>query len=189
MTGRRYLQIRLTFEEREETYLLDISSLLYDLELLYDLSVLVGADEYAHYRFTRGFWYRSGRPIRDEHRLRAGAISRGSPLLLELLVPILGVPAAVYYMLRCLDMVRDWGPSRERRQLELEKLRREAKILAIDEERAWQDLNQALSQRGAAAYQDNLLRRLKRSPLALTDVRVLAPPDGELPPNADGDRR
>ena len=190
MAEERYIHVRLTFEEEEAPYLLDITSLLYDLELLYDLWVLAIADDYADYRFTRNFWYRAGRPLRKEHRLRPGVVSRRSPLLLEILVPLIpGIPLAVYQTLKIMDKVRDWGPSRERRQLELEKLRRETRILAIEEERAWQEFEQAVLERGAAGYQERLVRRLKRSPLALEDIQVLAPPHNQALLRDDGGAR
>jgi len=85
-------------------------------------------------------------------------------------------------MVKTLDLLRDWGPSRERRQLKLEKLKREARILAIEEETARQELGRAMLERGAAEYnKERIVRRLEGSPLALEDVEVLAPLDKRPP--------
>ena len=44
--------------EENEPFLLDISGLLYDLELAHDLAVIVAnQDEYPEYQFNRYFWF------------------------------------------------------------------------------------------------------------------------------------
>jgi len=78
------VRLRLFFHEEEKPFLLDVSSLFYDFELLYDLSLMLCVEEYDSYRFSRAFWYRRGRPIKAEHKLRVAKIVKESPLTIEL---------------------------------------------------------------------------------------------------------
>ncbi len=56
----RSIKMRLVFEVQKKPYFLDVSSLFYDFELLYDLSFLLYAKDYYDYRFSQYFWYRRG---------------------------------------------------------------------------------------------------------------------------------
>ena len=81
------IRLSLEFELKTRPKLIDVSALLYDLELLHDFTILVSSEEdYQTYKFSRYFWYRAGRPIREEQKLRSLRISKQSPLTLELLV-------------------------------------------------------------------------------------------------------
>lgn len=52
----RSIKMRLVFEDQKKPYFLDVSSLFYDFELLYDLSFLLYAKDYYDYRFSQYFW-------------------------------------------------------------------------------------------------------------------------------------
>jgi len=53
-----HLRIKLTFTNDKNPYLLDISSLFYDFELLHDFFLIVYADDYKYYKLNNYFWYR-----------------------------------------------------------------------------------------------------------------------------------
>ena len=65
------VRLKLVFSEEKRPYLLDITSLLYDFELLHDFSLILWADDYSNYKFSRFFWYRNRRPIKTSHKIRA----------------------------------------------------------------------------------------------------------------------
>jgi hypothetical protein len=114
--------LTLEFSEPENLFLLDVTSLLYDIELAYDFCVLLTADEYKEYEFTRFFWFRNARPLKGEHRLRLVRIVKQSPLLLDVIVPSLG---ALWILLQIFEKVRNWNLAHEKLKLEVDKLRRE----------------------------------------------------------------
>ena len=53
--------LKLVFSKENKPYLLDITSLLYDFELLHDFSLILWADDYLDYKFSN-FMYRNGSP-------------------------------------------------------------------------------------------------------------------------------
>jgi len=113
----------IKFHEDKEPYLLDISSMLYDIELTHDFSVIIANKElYSNYHFNRYFWYRKGRPILKEHRIRALRIIKESPLILEVVIPSLG---AIWILLQIFEKISNWNLNKEKLRLEVDKLRRE----------------------------------------------------------------
>lgn len=113
----------IKFDEDKEPYLLDISSMLYDLELSHDFSVIIANKElYTNYHFNRYFWFRKGRPILQQHRMRALRIVKESPLILEVVIPSLG---AIWILLQIFEKISNWNLNKEKLRLEVEKLRRE----------------------------------------------------------------
>jgi len=54
------LKIRLTFTDERKPYLLDISSLFYDFELLHDFLLIIYAKEYNYYKFNQYFGIEKG---------------------------------------------------------------------------------------------------------------------------------
>jgi hypothetical protein len=121
----------IKFHEDNEPYLLDISSMLYDLELTHDFAVIIAnRNTYANYRFNRYFWYRKGRPVLKEHKIRALRIVKQSPLLLEVVIPSLG---AIWILLQIFEKISNWDLNKEKLRLEVNKLRREEE--AIEQKR------------------------------------------------------
>jgi hypothetical protein len=113
----------IEFHEDKESYLLDISSMLYDLELTHDYSVITANKElYSNYHFNRFFWYRKGRPILKEHRIRALKIVKESPLIIEVVIPSLG---AIWILLQIFEKISNWNLNKEKLRLEVDKLHRE----------------------------------------------------------------
>ena len=72
-------------------------------------------------------------------------------------------------MVKTLDLLRDWGPLRERQQLELEKLRYEARVLAMKQRMAEQELpeeelERTMADRGGVSHRSLLPCRTPRLP-------------------------
>lgn len=160
-------KLRLIFAEEERPFLLDISSLLYDFELLHDLSLMLCAEEYIDYKFSRRFWYRNGRPIRRDHRLRAAKIVKESPLTIELILAGITVGSgALWVLLQAIEKIQNWGLNRERLRLQVEKLRMENEKLRLE-------LEPKVHQREAQYILDSLTTRLDSIPMKLTDLVIV----------------
>ncbi|MDK2782044.1 MAG: hypothetical protein PWR13_1072 [Archaeoglobi archaeon] len=163
MDNNKKIKIKLTFRDEKKPYLIDISSLLYDLELLHDFSLLIYMDEYREYKFTQYFWYRKGRPLKSKHKIRAIRIIKESPLTIEL---IFGGIAAFWGLVQAIERIMNWRLNRQKLKLEVEKLERELKMVNIELERR-------LYERQAWETFNSLLRRLESNPIKLEDIEVI----------------
>src|SRR5262245_20950649 len=162
--------LTLEFSEPENLFLLDVTSLLYDIELAYDFCVLLTADEYKKYEFTQFFWFRNGRPLKREDRLRILRIVKQSPLLLEVIIPSLG---ALWILLQIFEKVRNWNIAREKLELEVEKLRREQETHREQVRELYaKEIGQLFAERNAIAIEDRLVRRLSDNPIKLVHLEV-----------------
>ena len=161
------LLMRFHFDEPRYPQLMTITSTLYDLELAYDLSVILAYPEYGERKFGPHFWYRSARRIDEKHRLRAGTIIRQSPLLLELIVTAVG---AAWVLVQILDRVSNWRLNREKVRVEIDNLRKDGKLKDLEIlERSRGQL--PLSERpGAQETMDRLIRRFEHNDIDLLDI-------------------
>jgi len=165
------IKIRLVFEDEKKPYFLDVSSLFYDFELLHDFSLLLYAEEYHYYRFSQYFWYRRGRPLKDEHRLRALKIIKESPLTVELILSIVAVSSgAIWVIVQAIEKIGNWKLSREKLKLEVEKLRHEKNIRYYDEQKARIEMENKLQERESWDIFNSLLKRLEINPIKLKDI-------------------
>ena len=174
MLDNRKIRVKLVFREEKSPYLLDISSLLYDFELLHDFSLILFAEDYYGYRFTRYFWRRKGRPLKREHKIRAYRIIKESPLTVELILSSIAVLSGAFWILvQAIEKISNWRLNREKLELEIENLKRELNLSYYEEERARVKLEQALYERKAEQILLALLRRLESNPIKLEDMDVL----------------
>ena len=164
------LKIRLAFREEKKPFLIDISSLLYDFELLHDFSLLVYMEEYREYKFTQYFWYRKGRPLKNEHKIRAVRIIKESPLIIEL---IFGGIAAFWVLVQAIEKISSWKLNMQKLKLEVEKLKRESNIAYYEEEKAKVELERRFYERKAWETFHSLLRRLESNPIKLEDIDAI----------------
>src|SRR3989442_11733767 len=87
-----YFQIALLGKEDDYPSLIDISSFLYDFNLLYEFSRIVVDPRYAGYRFSRYSTYRNARRISSADRLEIERLRVESPI--ELITIVAAVPVA-----------------------------------------------------------------------------------------------
>jgi len=180
MTGWPNIRIRLVFNEEKRPYLLDISSLLYDFELLHDFSLLLCAEDYSDYRFSRFFWYRKGRPLKANHKLRATRIIKESPLTVELIVSgVILLSGAFWALVQAIEKISNWKLDKEKKRLEIEKLKRELSKANLDIEKARIELDQKVLERETFSILRSLIRRLESNPISLVDIEFYAETDDE----------
>ena len=153
------IRLKLVFGEKERPYLLDISSLLYDFELLHDFSLILYAEEYSDYRFSRFFWYRNRRPIKASHKVRAVKIIKESPLTIVIEVSaFVALCGALWALIQAAEKVRNWKLNREKLKSEIEKMKIE--------------LEQKIREREASKILYSLIRRLESNPINLVDMEI-----------------
>ncbi len=168
-----HLRIKLTFMNDKKPYLLDISSLFYDFELLHDFCLIAYADEYKYYKFNNNFWYRKGRSIKKEHKIKALKIKKESPLTVEIIVSVIvGLSGAFWALVQAIERINNWKLNRKKLELEIEKLKHEINIKFYEEKTARIEFEQKLLERETRDIFDSLLRRLEDNPLKLKDLEI-----------------
>jgi hypothetical protein len=160
----------MVFSEPKVPLLWDVSATLLDLELAYDFSVILTEPEYSTYKFSRFFWYRNRSRISEGYRLRATSIELHSPLLLEVVVPSI---AGLAGLLQIFQAISNWPLSREKLELEVNKLRREEAEhrLKVSTDYSAQ-IHKLAASRDADDFDRKISERLSRSKLQLTHVDV-----------------
>lgn len=157
------MKVKLVFQEEEKSLKLgDISYLLYNLELLHDLSLLVSLKEYKDYKISARFWYRDGRPLREEHKVRAIRIVKESPFVIEI---TLGGTAAIHALIIAAREIDTWW-------IEREKLKEEKKKVEAEKKQAELELQEKLKEREGEGTYRNILDRLEGLPLDLEELKV-----------------
>jgi hypothetical protein len=154
--------LRLTFNAEVWSHFLDISSLFYDLELLHDLSLILCVDDYSDYEFPRLFWYRTGRPIKEDQKIQVARIVKGSPLTIELVLAGVTIFSGAFWVLvQAMEKIRNWNIYRKQLKLQVERLKLGNEIKRLE-------LEQKLKERQEASrVLDALIKRLESLPLNL----------------------
>lgn len=159
--------MKLVFLEEDKPFLSDVSYLFYNFELLHDFSLILSAEDYKTYKFSSYFWFRNGRPIRPNDKLRVIKISKESPLTLELLIAGLPVGSgALWIIVQIIEKIQNWKLNGEKLRLEVEKLRLEKTMLQLD-------LEQKVKQREAYDILQNLIERFEKSSVRLADMEIV----------------
>lgn len=171
----KYLKIRLTFKHEKNPYLLDISSLFYDFELLHDFCLILYVDDYEYYKFGPYFWYRKGRPIKNKHRLRVFKIVKESPLTIELITGIIvALSGALWAIVQAIEKISNWKLNREKLKKEIERLEKEIEIKFYEAQKAKIEFEQKLLERNAWKIFYLILRRLEANSIVLDNLEISA---------------
>lgn len=170
--------LELTFDEPSDVLLSDVSALLYDLELSHDFGLLLTVPTYESYTFDRYFWYRNGRPLQVEDRVRAGRISHESPLFVEIILPTI---AGLWGLIQIIQKVDTWKLEKEKLELEVRQLRRQEQrnMDAIREDYAAQ-FDQRLETEEKRDILRALVNRLNESQLKLHKAKLRAARQDEV---------
>jgi len=173
MNNIQNIRLRMVFSEEEKPYLSNISSLLYDFELLHDYSLLISVEKYAYYKFSQRFWYRTGRPIEPNHKLRAAKIIKESPLTIELIMTGVAISSgALWAIAQVIDKIANWRLNRKKLKLQIKKLEREIEKSPQDEEKARLDLERKMLERRAFGIARALVRRFESNPITLESIEL-----------------
>lgn len=180
--------LRLEFGANDQILLLDFNALLYDFELLHDFSVICNLKEYQGYLHDPAllgqgwygkFWTRRGRPIRDEDRLRLLKVTVHSPSSILLGVGVHIASKALVPLIDSAGRIADWRFNRQKAraealkaQFEAEKaeIERETTLVVLDEKRL--RLAQSELELQRERVENQIVRRLERNPLKLTELSI-----------------
>lgn len=171
------LLFRLVGDTEGAPSLLDVSSFLYDFNLLYEVTRLATDRNYHAFSFTDFVLYRNGRPLTGSDRLHVLALKQESPLLL--VAALAGLPTAigaVWGVVQIVEKIASASLERRKLKAEIEKLERENQDAArspleVDFENP-EDFKTVLRIREAETYYDNIGDRLERSSVRIKEFTV-----------------
>jgi hypothetical protein len=109
-----YYQISLRGDEGDYPSLSDISSFLYDFNLLYEFSRLIVDPRYGDYRFTRFSGYRNAKRLIPKDQLLVEGLSVESPIALTVAV-VLTIPsaAAIWALTQAFERIANFRINRD----------------------------------------------------------------------------
>jgi hypothetical protein len=170
---------RIQIVGTEETFplVLDVSSFLYDLNLLYEIARLATDPNYDEFKFSRFVYYRGGRPLQEGDRLRVQSLRQESPL--ALVVVLAAVPVAigaVWGVVQIVDKIGNASLNRRKLRAEVEKLERENRDAVESGHRliptTEEQVRSVLRIREAEQYFDNVAGRLERSSVRVKELEI-----------------
>jgi hypothetical protein len=178
------IEITLIGREEETPDLFDVVNFLYDFNVAYEIARLATDPEHQSFRFSHFVFYRNGRPLRKNERLRLAKLEHGSPTKLvgRLTATSLAV-GALWGIVQIYCKIEDHPLEHrklaaEARKVELEVLELETKNRSYDpayrphvisNEKEFQDL---LLDRGASGYFDQAVKRLEKSPVRIEEIEI-----------------
>ena len=121
-----YFRIALSGEEGDYPALIDISSYLYDFNLLYEFSRLVVDPKYEGYKFSRFSGYRNAERILPDDRLEIESLRIESPI--AMITIVLALPAAagaLWAFTQAFEKIANFRINRDILKLQRENLRKE----------------------------------------------------------------
>jgi hypothetical protein len=172
-TGFPFVELKLRGREEDYPLLLDVTSFLYDINLLYEFARLTVDPEYSGYTFSREYsWNRNNRPLAEFDRLRVVELRHESPIWL--VVAVAAVPsavAAVWGIVQTAEKITNWKLNREILKLQRDKLAREAASTKsqLPTETVFR---RQLERRESAYFYDRTTQRLQQSHIQISEIEV-----------------
>jgi len=172
-----YFRIRLTGSEESFPSLLEVSSFLYDFNLLYEISRLATDPAYRDFKFSRFVFYRRGRPLEERDRLYLQSLSLGSPIVIVGVVTavVTGI-GGVWGIVQIVEKITNAPLNRRKLKAEVEKLEREnqeAATLSPDlMPEGEEEFRKVIRIREADHFYDNVAGRLERSSVRIKELEI-----------------
>lgn len=161
-----YFKLDFTFKDRGIFQLLDLSSFLYDIELMHDLTLLTLGDEYKQYKFNRYFWYRNGRPIKNEHKIILSEIQEYSPLKLKIIVGLtFALSGSLWAFVQVCEKIYDMPLNHQKLAIEVQILEREERIKFYEEEMTRIEFENKLVEKDGLYIYNRLGDKLNSNPI------------------------
>jgi hypothetical protein len=203
-----YYQISLHGEEGDYPSLIDISSFLYDFNLLYEFSRLIVDPRYGDYRFSRYSGYRNARRIYPGDRLLVESLLVESPIALTVAV-VLTVPsaAAIWALTQAFERIANFrinrdilriqrdtaGIQRDILELQRDNLRRASASADASALLRLPETDQAFREqtriREADYYFGRVEEHLRRGPVHIKEAEITAIRELPAKHNSSGDVR
>jgi hypothetical protein len=169
--------IRLVGSGEAFPSLLDVSSFLYDFNLLYEIARLATDPNYHDFKFSDFVFYRGGRPLNGRDRLHVQTLRHESPLILVAVLAAVSVAVgSLWGIVQIVEKITNAPLTRRKLKAEVEKLERENRgeaqsPLDVDFE-SLEQLRTVLRVREAEHYYDNAAGRLQRSSVRIKELEV-----------------
>jgi hypothetical protein len=172
-----YFELTVRGAEREYPALIDVTSFLYDWNLLYEFSRIVVDPRYADFKFSRFSAYRGAKRIRAEDRLEVQRLRVESPI--ELITIVAAVPAAattLWVMTQLFEKIVNFPLNRKLLELQRDKLRRELHAghdnVQADLPESDATFRERLRIREADHYFNRVERHLNDSPVRVKELEI-----------------
>jgi hypothetical protein len=190
---RGMFRIRLQGAESPSPVFLDVVAFLYDFNLLYEVSRLAVDPRYRHFNFNSRWYYRAGRPLHDEDRLRLIALKHESPIdLVTIVGATFAAAGALWAVVQAIEKIANLPLARRKLVAEVEKLELEnararqqltgtvelsanSRSLIKRGERALLNpakIQKLLARREALPAYERIVKRLGAAPIELTELDI-----------------
>lgn len=173
----QYLRLKITGNEESFPTLLDVSSFLYDVNLLYEFLRLSLDPSHIDFIFSPDAYTRRGRPLREYEQLHIQSLRVGSPIDFVAVVPVMAsaVVAVAGLVAICLKIYN--APLNHRKlKAEVEKLERENRHESHEETlKAFEDLeglDKKLGARESRYWVEGIAKRLTSSSVKIQLIEV-----------------
>jgi hypothetical protein len=121
-----YFRIALRGEEGDYPALINISSYLYDINLLYEFSRLVVDPIYQGYKFSRFSGYRNAKRLLPDDRLELESLRIESPIaMIAIVVALPAAAGALWAFTQAFEKIANFNINRDILKLQRENLRKE----------------------------------------------------------------
>jgi hypothetical protein len=173
-----YFRLSLRGDESDFPALIDVSSFLYDFNLLYEVARLATDEAYQDYAFSSPqVYYRFGRPLRDEDKLRIERLRHESPIaLITVLVAAYAAIPAIWGLVQIMEKIVNFPLNRRKLRAEVEKLERENReaqhLPTIEIPENPEFFLRQLHLRGADEISERITDRLRQSSVRITEFDV-----------------
>jgi hypothetical protein len=172
-----YFRIHIVGSEETFPTVLDVSSFLYDLNLLYEIARLATDPNYSKFRFSRFVYFRTGRPLKEQDRLRIQSLRQESPLALVAVLTAVPVAiGAVWGVVQIVEKIANAPLNRRKLKAEVEKLERENRETAESSHALIPDndeeVRSVLRVREAEQLFDSVAGRLERSSVRVKELEI-----------------
>jgi hypothetical protein len=170
-----YFEIRVGANNYDYPPLIDISSFLYDFNLVYEISRLATDQEHKGYRFSEDTWSQEHRPITPDQQLHIITLRQESPLLL--VAAVTAIPAAIgaiWGLVQVIDKIANWPLNRQILQLQRDKLAAELRKMQIaaPHDLEFPNIEEELEKQGGGFILEETVERLTRSPVRVREFEI-----------------
>jgi len=170
-------KIHLKGEEDDYPLLLDVSTFLYDLNLLYEISVLATSNKYYEFNFSSFINQRNGRPLQKVDRLSVKSLKHQSPIDIVLTVSTTAAAiGGIWGLVQVVEKIVNMPLSRRKLKAEVEKLELEnAEKAELRRQLAFEEpekLELEMKNRNADTYFNNTAKRLEKSKIRIREIEV-----------------
>jgi len=175
-----YLRVAWGSPSGGPMYASDLVSALWNIELLYDFSLLLAHPAYQGFNLTEPneFFTSGWRALERHHRLEASSVEHHSPLLFLAVIPLAAAGAAgVWAIAQTFEKVANFSLNRRKLKAEVDKTEAETRHAVADARRAEAEAESAeyqrlLDRRQANITAGRLKAQIQATPMPIVDAEL-----------------